>query len=423
MTLRPNLLGQIGLAIYQGATALITPLLPWHLKRRQNRGKEHPKRWREKLGQAGKPRPDGQVIWINAVGLGEVMALRGLIAALQAARPELNFLVTSSTLASAETFEKNLPPRTLHQFLPLDTPLYTKRFLDHWQPNLALWSEQDIWPGIVTQAARSRIPQALINLRMAPASFRRKRMARLLFRALYQKFDLISAQDAQSAAAVTDLSQRQDIQIGGSLKPHCPPLAYKASAQQEFLEQVGQRPIWLAASCHAADEDIALQVQRQLVEEGGSQLLILAPRFPGRRDEILAKLAGLPHAQRSRGETPNAQTQVYLADTFSEMGLWYACSAHALIGGSFCDVQGHNPWEALQLGCAVMHGPRIANFAADYAALNAAQAARPTPRAEDLYAALQAPAAHGLAGFERLQTQYRAKLNDLTDQLLERVRP
>ena len=423
MTLRPNLLGQIGLAIYQGATALITPLLPWHLKRRQNSGKEHPKRWREKLGHAGKPRPDGQVIWINAVGLGEVMALRGLIAALQAARPELNFLVTSSTLASAETFEKNLPPRTLHQFLPLDTPLYTKRFLDHWQPNLALWSEQDIWPGIVTQAARRRIPQALINLRMAPASFRRKRMARLLFRALYQKFDLISAQDAQSAAAVTDLSQRQDIQIGGSLKPHCPPLAYKASAQQEFLEQVGQRPIWLAASCHAADEDIALQVQRQLVEEGGSQLLILAPRFPGRRDEILAKLAGLPHAQRSRGETPNAQTQVYLADTFSEMGLWYACSAHALIGGSFCDVQGHNPWEALQLGCAVMHGPRIANFAADYAALNAAQAARPTPRAEDLYAALQAPAAHGLAGFERLQTQYRAKLNDLTDQLLERVRP
>jgi 3-deoxy-D-manno-octulosonic-acid transferase len=317
MILPPNLLGQIGLAIYQGATALITPLLPWHLKRRQSSGKEHPKRWREKLGQAGAPRPDGQVIWINAVGLGEVMALRGLIAALQAARPELNFLVTSSTLASAETFEKNLPPRTLHQFLPLDTPLYTKRFLDHWQPNLALWSEQDIWPGIVTQAARRRIPQALINLRMAPASFRRKRMARLLFRALYQKFDLISAQDAQSAAAVTDLSQRQDIQIGGSLKPHCPPLAYKATAQQEFLEQVGQRPIWLAASCHAADEDIALQVQRQLVEEGGSQLLILAPRFPGRRDEILAKLAGLPHAQRSRGETPNAQTQVYLADTFS----------------------------------------------------------------------------------------------------------
>ncbi|MDC3324933.1 3-deoxy-D-manno-octulosonic acid transferase, partial [Planktomarina temperata] len=200
MTLRPNLFGRISLAMYQGATALITPILPWHLKRRKNNAKEHPKRWREKLGHACQPRPQGQLVWINAVGLGEVMALRGLIAALHAARPELHFLVTSSTLASAETFEKNLPPRTLHQFLPLDTPLYNRRFLDHWRPDLALWSEQDIWPGLVVETARRRIPQALINLRMAPSSFRRKRMARILFRALYQKFDLISAQEAQSAA-------------------------------------------------------------------------------------------------------------------------------------------------------------------------------------------------------------------------------
>jgi 3-deoxy-D-manno-octulosonic-acid transferase len=118
----------------------------------------------------------------------------------------------------------------------------------------------------------------------------------------------------------------------------------------------------------------------------------------------LAKLSGLNHAQRSRSEAPNAQTQVYLADTFSEMGLWYACSNHALIGGSFCTVEGHNPWEALQLGCSVMHGPRVANFAADYVAL-------------------QAPAARGLAGFERLQSEYRAQLGGLTRQLLERLRP
>ena len=422
MTLRPNLFGRISLAMYQGATALITPILPWYLKRRKNNAKEHPKRWREKLGHARQPRPQGQLVWINAVGLGEVMALRGLIAALHAARPELHFLVTSTTLASADTFEKNLPPRTLHQFLPLDTPLYNRRFLDHWRPDLALWSEQDIWPGLVVETARHRIPQALINLRMAPSSFRRKRMARILFRALYQKFDLISAQEAQSAAAVAELSQRQDIQIGGSLKPHCPPLAYTSTAKQAFLEQIGERPIWLAASCHAADEDIALQVQRQVVEQGGSHLLILAPRFPDRRKEILAKLSGLRHAQRSQGEAPDAQTQVYLADTFSEMGLWYACSDHALIGGSFCAVEGHNPWEALQLGCAVMHGPRVANFAADYAALNAAQAATLTLRPEDLYAALQVPAARGLEGFERLQTDYRAKLDDLTGQLLERIR-
>ena len=106
MTFRPNLADRLSLAIYKGATALITPILPWHLKRRQHGGKEHADMWREKIGHAGQPRPKGQLIWINAVGLGEVMALRGLIAALHAAQPELHFLVTSSTLASAETFEK-----------------------------------------------------------------------------------------------------------------------------------------------------------------------------------------------------------------------------------------------------------------------------------------------------------------------------
>ena len=88
MTLRPNLFGRISLAMYQGATALITPILPWHLKRRKNNAKEHPKRWRERLGHACQPRPQGQLVWINAVGLGEVMALRGLIAALHAWQQE-----------------------------------------------------------------------------------------------------------------------------------------------------------------------------------------------------------------------------------------------------------------------------------------------------------------------------------------------
>ena len=169
---------------------------------------------------------------------------------------------------------------------------------------------------------------------------------------------------------MAELSQRQDIQIGGSLKPHCPPLAYSSAAQQEFLGQAGQRPIWLAASCHAADEDVALQVQRQLVEQGGSHLLILAPRFPDRRAEILAKLSGLNHAQRSRGEAPNAQTQVYLADTIGETDLWYALSPIVFLGGSFGREGGHTPYEPAKTGCYVLSGPNVANFKDAYARLS-----------------------------------------------------
>ena len=174
MTLRHRLAEHISLALYRAATSALRPLLPLHLKKRLQRGREHSERWREKQGFSSLPRPVGKLVWLHAVGLGEVLALRGMIVALQTCDPCLQFLVTSSTTASAETFDKNLPPRTIHQFLPLDTGRYTQRFLDHWHPDLALWSEQDIWPGLVTQTARRGIPQALINVRMNATSFQRK---------------------------------------------------------------------------------------------------------------------------------------------------------------------------------------------------------------------------------------------------------
>ncbi len=120
-------------------TWAIESLLPWHLKRRLKRGKEHPSRWREKLGETPVARPEGKLVWLHAVGLGEVLALRGLIHRIQAQDRNLHFLVTSGTRASAEVFAHNLPPRTIHQFAPLDAPGPSRRFLAHWHPDLSIW--------------------------------------------------------------------------------------------------------------------------------------------------------------------------------------------------------------------------------------------------------------------------------------------
>ncbi len=141
------------------AVPLVAPAL---LRRRLARGKELPDRWREKLGEASRPRPDGRLVWLHAVGLGEVLALRGLIAAM-AQLSDVSFLVTSTTRGSAEVLAANLPPRSVHQFLPLDAPGYLDRFLDHWRPDLSIWSEQDLWPGAVVAADRRGIPLALVN--------------------------------------------------------------------------------------------------------------------------------------------------------------------------------------------------------------------------------------------------------------------
>ena len=135
------MIDQLSLSLYRCLTFLFFPFSKLVIKWRIKTGKEHSIRWREKLGEPSVEKPSGKLIWLHAVGLGEVLALRGLILELHKKERNLNFLVTSSTVLSAEVFEKNIPPKTIHQFLPYDVNIYGKRFLRHWKPDLVIWSE------------------------------------------------------------------------------------------------------------------------------------------------------------------------------------------------------------------------------------------------------------------------------------------
>ncbi|MFD2174552.1 3-deoxy-D-manno-octulosonic acid transferase [Rhodobacter lacus] len=363
-------------AAYLAASRLLAPLAPVLLQRRLEQGREIPGRWREKLGEPGLPRPAGRLVWLHAVGLGETMALRGLIAALETRAPDLAFLVTSSTRGSAEVFARDMGATTRHQFLPLDIAPYWARFLDHWRPDLAIWSEQDLWPGAMFSAAKAGVPQALVNARMNAHSYKKRRRLAPVYRAALRQLALTDAQDAATARHLAALGA-ENVTVSGSLKPAGPPLGADGAELARLQARLAGRRIWLAASSHPGDEAEALAALETAPAE---TLLILAPRFVERRGEIAADLAarGLPCAQRSKGELPAADTRVFLADTLGEMGLWYRLAEIALIGGGFRDaIGGHNPWEAVQLGCPVLHGPDTGNFRADYAALDAAGAARP----------------------------------------------
>ena len=418
MTFHLNLADAVCLGVYRAVTTLIAPLLGLHLKKRVKHGKEHSDRWREKQGFAGRERPKGSLIWLNAVGLGEVMALRGLIMALNDRNPKLQFLVTSSTLISASTFANNLPPNTIHQFLPLDSPAYNRRFLDHWMPNLAIWSEQDIWPGTVHQTLRRGIPQALINARMNEKSYRIRAFIRPLYRGTYKKLSLISAQNHSSAASLEALGAPKKVRNDGSLKPNCPPLFFNADAQNKLIKQKLDKIIWLAASCHPEDENIALAAQQILLAKNKDHLLILAPRNPNRTSEILTKLGAFNVKVRSLGELPDKKTEIYLADTFSEMGLWYTNSKFALIGGTFSAVEGHNPWEALQLGCGVMHGPHFANFSADFEILKHKEASSEVLSPQDIVEVITSPDTTKKINYEELSIEMGRQLKALVDDIL-----
>lgn len=361
------------LRAYLAARPLLQPLMRALLARRLKQGKEDPARLPEKLGHPTAARPEGRLVWLHAVGLGEVLALRPLITALQAEDPALSVLITSTARSSAQVLGANLPPRCVHQFLPLDGPDFLRGFLDHWRPDLSIWSEQDLWPGAICDSAARGVPLAYVNARIgAKAAAKRARLGGL-YRDVLARFALIAAQDAGSAEHLRALGATE-VRVMRSLKPAAAPLGVDAAELARFQTALAGRKVWVAASTHAADEVVAIDAARRLAAQDQSWLMILAPRVPARSDTILAALtqAGLATARRSAGEMPGPQVQVYLADSFGELGLWYRLARIACVGGSFGSTGGHNPWEPVCLGLPVLSGPVTHNFAADYADLTAA---------------------------------------------------
>ncbi len=361
------------------------------MRRRLARGKEDALRWTEKLGQPSASRPDGSVVWLHAVGLGEVLALRGLIAAMAGQRPDLHFLVTSTARSSAQVLAGNLPERTIHQFLPIDAPSFRRTFLDHWRPDLVIWAEQDLWPGFIVALGDRSTPQVWVNARLDAHGADLRHKAKSVYAALFSRFAGIWAQDQLTVDRLTALGARGHIPVTGSIKPAAPPLSFDHSALDQLSRAIGPRKVWLVGPSHAEDEVVSMTAHRILQKTDPTALLVIVPRVPSRAGELIGNLPGFDIALRSLGQMPGPETDILIADTFGEMGLWYRLASHALIGGSFGPVQGHNPWEAAHLGCAILHGPMTGNFTDDYAALDAVGGARLVEDADTLVQAILQP--------------------------------
>ncbi|MBO9477733.1 3-deoxy-D-manno-octulosonic acid transferase [Shimia sp. R11_0] len=358
--------------------SVLQPVMRRVTAKRVRSGKDDPARSGEKLGVYNIPRPAGSVVWVHAVGLGEVLALRPLLAEIGRQAPNVHFLVTSTARSSAQVMGRNLPANTTHQFLPLDGPRFVRGFLDHWRPDLSIWSEQDIWPGIVIDVKRRGIPLAYINARISQSGYEKRAKFRTGFAALMGHFDRVYAQDDHSVSRLKALGAAR-VDKMGSLKPAAEPLAVDQEALAAWQAVKAGRRIWVAASTHDGDEEIVLKAHREILTSDPAALLIIVPRDLDRAADIsqLATSYGLRTALRSQSSSCAPETSLYIADSFGELGLWYRLASHAFVGGSFANIGGHNPWEPICLGCPVLHGPNTQNFARDYADLNAAGVALP----------------------------------------------
>ena len=416
------MIDKLYLSLYRCLTFLFFPFSKPVIKWRIKRGKEHAVRWREKLGESSVERPSGKLIWLHAVGLGEVLALRGLILELHKKDRNLNFLVTSSTVFSAEVFEKNCPPKTIHQFLPYDVKIYGYRFLRHWKPDLVIWSEQDVWPGLSCQASNFGIKQVIVNGKIRQESFNRRFKIKPLHRVVYKNFEFISTQDLSSKNFYQKLGASCIIRTDGSLKPHCPPLLFDRKKLKTIKRAISYKSVWVVGSSFMEDEKIAIYTQKLLKERNIRKLLVLVPRFPDRLDEILNSLNDFKVKVYSRGESPDVKTDIFIVDSIGELGLWYKASEVALIGGTFSNMEGKNPWEALHLDCVITFGPRHLKFNDDFKLLKKANLAHQINGAQDLFKILSGKDQITFSrDVKELKRKLKKDINSLTEDLLSLI--
>ena len=332
--------------------------------------KEHPTRWRERLGETNQVRPTGELIWLHAVGLGEVMALRGLIDIILQNKPDINFLVTSGTLQSAELFSQNLPTNTTHQFIPLDVHKFRQNFLSRWKPNLVIWSEQEIWPGYVKDCARLKIPQVWINARMADKAYNSRKWLKPFFEDIYANFKLISAQDEKTAQNISKLIKphlKKRVRVDGSLKPAAPRLKSKQSIPPQIISMTEGKKILTLVSSHQEDEKFVIH-SLQKISKKLRPILVIIPRHIERAETIRDQCikVGLKCTILSEFRETARRSDVYIANQIGAPAIWLPFTHLAVIGGTYCDINGHNPWEPIQFGAAVLHGSKTANFSEDF---------------------------------------------------------
>jgi 3-deoxy-D-manno-octulosonic-acid transferase len=375
---------------YVRATAVLAPAtIGLVARRRLGQGKEDPARVQERRGIASVARPPGRLVWLHGASVGEFLSIVPLVQRLQARG--VTVLVTTVTLTAAALAAKRLPQGAIHQFMPWDVPAFVDRFLAHWQPDLAIFAESELWPNLIMRTTSRGTPLIQVNGRMSERSFKGWQRVPRSIGSLLSRFELCLMQTVDDARRVEALGAPR-VSTTGNLKFDVPAPAADPQAMAAFSNAVGGRPVFLAASTHDGEDEIVLAAHRLMAPNLPNLLTVIAPRHPERGSAIaaLAETHGLSAATRSQGHLPNARTAVYVADTLGEMGLFYRAAPVAFLGGSLIRHGGQNPIEPAKLGAAIVHGPHIFNFAAVYGALAQQGGVLAVAGAEELAAAVTA---------------------------------
>ena len=368
--------------LYFFFSLLLDPIYFFYQKIAVLRKKEDSARFSERWVDKSIVRPAGSLIWLHVASVGEALSALPLIEKILDDIPQSNVLVTSTTKTSAEMLKEYTSDRLIHQMSPYDTFFVSKRFLNHWKPDLACRVESEIWPRILFELKKRQVPNYLLNARFSSNSLSRMKKNPTSSQYLLSLFDQIHVPEKSTEKFLLDIGLKsENVLKTGFLKDSRSGLRCDEAAFEEFKQVISKRNVWLAASTHKGEDETVLKAHKQL-----DGILIIVPRHTERASEIERLASSMGFVCQIRSETPDLkeETEVYVADTMGEMGIWYSLVKIAFIGGSLVERGGHNPGEAAQLGVVSLHGPHIYNSNAKYKKLQSEGVSYEVNNADDI---------------------------------------
>ena len=356
------------LKLYRGLGSFIYPFTGPFLKARARKGKEDRERRGERYGYASWDRPSGPLVWLHAASVGESLAIMPLIKRMESFGISLVF--TTGTVTSASVARDRISDRTIHQYVPMDVKRAVNRFLDHWQPDLAIFAESEIWPTTIQELAKRNVPQILVNARMSDRSNKRWSKRPALAMAVFGQLAQVLAQSKLDGERFQHLGAPW-VTVVGNLKIDVGEMHADPIELQQLKSMIGNRPTWIAVSTHRGEETSVAKVHKMLAEHVPEILTILVPRHPDREEEILSELeqTGLKTITRSSKKAIDQDTSIFLGDTIGEMALYLNLADIAFMGKSLKSQGGQNPIEPAMTNTAILSGRYVQNFRDTYQAL------------------------------------------------------
>ena len=331
------------------------------------KGKEHRKRYKEKLGICLPTSPKENVIWVNALGLGETLSLTVFLEELAKKFDNHTILFTSSTLQSQVALDQILLSNNIiHQFSPVDNYYVINRFLDHWKPQIALFSELDIWPLRIIELKKRKKVTLLINSRMNEIKKKSRLRLGRVFSDSLNAFDHIYLQDENSKTHFLELGvEEKKIDVCGPLKSAGTIFSDTSAIEKKIKKIMKNKLFWTAASLHESEEIEILEAYKLAKRKLPNLVLIIIPRSIELSKTTMCKsmkYSNLVKYRRKKSDLPNKNTEILVIGRVGEIGLWYSLSFVSFIGNSLNYEKiktGKNPYEALQAKSVVIHGPKM----------------------------------------------------------------